>query len=134
MTDHPAAPLLAADLGRLPHTNKRGEQGIIQIPGFATTAGMSQDQAGEAGLLALAIAEGVLEDLEDRHGYRVIAKTDLDAQLRAARTEQARPDELVLYCSRCHNRVLAVDTRSDAPKLHVQIAAQALAAHVEQCR
>ena len=134
MTDHPAAPLLAADLGHLPHTNKRGEKGIIQIPGFATTAGMSEGQAGEAGLLALAIAEGVIEDLEERHGYRVIAKADLDAQLQAARTEQGKPDELVLRCNKCQQPVLKVDVRADQPKLHVSIAAQALSAHVGQCR
>lgn len=134
MAEHPAAPLLAADLGRLPHTNKRGEQGIVQLPGFATSAGMAEEQSADVGLLALAIAEAVIEDLT-KHGYPPTAKADIDARIaKAAAKAETGPNELVLHCNRCRQPVLKVDISAPAPKLHVTVAVMALAAHREQCR
>lgn len=130
--EHPAAPLLAADLGKLPHTNKRGEKGLIHIPGFLSTTGTNPEQAAEVGLLGLAIAEGVIEDLTE-HGYPPTSKADIAAQVDAA-TEKQAAGELVLYCNRCQKPVLRVDASAAAPKLHVKLAAEMLQAHVGQCR
>jgi len=132
MTAHPAAPLLAADLGRLPHTNNRGEQGLIHVPGFLTNTGMAHEQAAEAGLLAQAIAEGVIEDL-GKHGYLVIAKTELDAKVRAIAAAKQAGDELTLLCNRCQRPVVKVNTSGQA-KVHVKTMAAGLAAHAEICR
>lgn len=131
MSSHPAAPLLAADLGNLPHTNNRGEKGLVHVPGFRTS-GMAENQAAENGLLAQAIAEGIIEDLA-KHGYLVVTKAEIQAKVKAAETAQAS-NELVLHCNRCRQIVLKVDTSSPAPKLHVKIAALALTAHAEACR
>jgi hypothetical protein len=131
MTAHPAAPLLAADLGRLPHTNNRGEQGLIHIPGFLSTAGTSPEQAEEVGLLAQAIAEGIIEDLT-KHGFLVIAKTEVDAKVKAMASEKT--GELVLHCNRCQRPVLKVDVSAQYPKLHLRTAVAGLQAHMEACK
>lgn len=133
MTAHPAAPLLAADLGRLPHTNARGEQGLIHVPGFLSTTGMSEEQSAEAGLLAQAIAEGVIEDLQ-KHGYEVIAKADIEASVRAAAAERQTTDEITLYCNRCQRPVIQVDVSGPAPRVHLKTAIMGMQAHVEMCR
>lgn len=130
--EHPAAPLLAADLGKLPHTNARGERGVIHIPGFLSTTGTSPEQAAEVGLLGLAIAEAVIEDLTE-HGYPPTAKSEIDAKVKAAGATQAT-GELVLHCNRCHRPVLRVDVSAASPKVHVGTAAAGLQAHMEQCR
>lgn len=130
--EHPAAPLLAADLGRLPHTNKRGEQGLIHIPGFLSTTGTNPEQTAEVGLLAQAIAEAVIEDLT-KHGYPPTSNADIDARVKAA-TEKQAAGELVLHCNRCQRPILRVDASAAAPKLHVKLALAGLQAHMEQCR
>lgn len=133
MASHPAALLLAQDLGRLPRTNARGELGMIHIPGFLSTTGTSPEQTEEVGLLAQAIAEGVIEDLE-KHGYQVIAKTELDAKVRALAADRQTAGELVLHCNRCQRPVLKVDVAADYPKLHISTAIMGLQAHMDQCR
>jgi hypothetical protein len=132
MMEHPAAPLLAADLGKLPHTNARGERGVIHIPGFLSTTGTSPEQAAEVGLLGLAIAEAVIEDLTV-HGYPPTSKADIDAKIQEVKDKQA-VGELMLHCNRCLRPVLKVDAGADAPKLHVKLSVQMLQAHMEQCR
>lgn len=134
MTAHPAALLLAQDLGALPRTNARGEQGLIHIPGFLSTTGTSPEQSAEVGLLAQAIAEGVIEDLQ-KHGYQVIAKDELDAKVRAlAEDKQQTSSEMVLHCNRCQRPVLKVDVSATHPKLHISTAVMGLQAHMDQCR
>ncbi|MGB3484006.1 MAG: hypothetical protein WBB07_17545 [Mycobacterium sp.] len=132
MADHPAAPLLAADLGRLQHTNNRGEVGMVHLPGFVSTAGMSEEQAGESGMLAQAISEAVIETLEQRYKYRVIHESDIKAQVKAAVAEQAAPVEKVpLRCKRCNTALMNVyvgDNRVDA-KVFVGVLQQ----HLEVC-
>jgi hypothetical protein len=133
LSSHPAAPLLAQDLGHLQHTNARGEVGLVQLPGFMSTAGMSEEQAGEAGLLALAIAEGVIETLEERHGYRVVHKSEIRAQAEKIAAERYSGTEVKLHCNRCQKPIVGVDTSSAAPKVHTKTMAAALAAHAEVC-
>lgn len=133
MASHPAAPLLAADLGRLPHTNARGEQGLIHIPGFLSNAGTSPEQAAEAGLLAQGIAEAVIEDL-GKHGYQVIHKSEINAKVKAMAVETQNSTELVLHCNRCRRPVLKVDVSAANPKLHLPITIAGMQAHMEQCR
>jgi hypothetical protein len=129
---HPAAPLLAADLGRLPHTNGRGEKGFVHIPGFITTTGMSQEQAGEVGLLALAIAEGVIEDLQS-HGYPVQHETQIQARINAATAQKPTPEDITLECNRCHRPAVKVKA-ADRAKVNVTLLVAGLTVHAETCR
>lgn len=132
MANHPAAPLLAADLGRLQHTNGKGEPGVVHVPGFVSTAGMAEAQAEEAGMLALAIAEGCIETLEKRHGYRVIHQSEIKAQVQAAVAQKTAPVEKVpMRCKRCNTELMKLhvgDNRVDA-RLFVQV----LQGHLEVC-
>jgi hypothetical protein len=133
MTSHPAAPLLAADLGSLPHTNARGERGLIHIPGFLSTAGANPEQVAQAGLLAQGIAEGIIEDLE-KHGYQVIHKAEIAAQVKAEAAAKQNTGELTLHCNRCRRPVLEVDVSAENPKLHLATAIAGLSAHMAACR
>lgn len=136
MAEHPAAPLLAQDLGRLQHTNNRGEAGMVHIPGFATSAGMSEEQAGETGLLAQAISEAIIETLERKHDYRVIHESEIQAQAEALATGKHAgdlTDEVVLHCNRCRQPVVKVNAAGE-PRVHVATMAAGLQAHVEKCR
>jgi hypothetical protein len=133
MTAHPAAALLAQDLGRLPHTNARGERGLIHLPGFLQTAGTNPEQAAETGLLALAISEAIIEDLQ-KHGYPPTSETDIKARIRAAVAESAQGGEITLYCNRCQRRVISSDVSAPAPRIHVKTAIITLQAHLEQCQ
>ena len=76
MAKHPAAALIAQDLGQLQHTNDRGEVGLIHLPGFRN-AGAHPGYAQGAGQLAQAIGEAIIETLDKRHGYEVIHRTQL---------------------------------------------------------
>ena len=133
---HPAAALLAADLGHLPHTNAQGEQGIVHIPGFISTAGMGEEQAADAGILAQTLAEAIIEDLA-KHGYHVIHKAELKARATALAAEQHAGDlttrEIVLHCSRCRRPVVKVNTAGQA-KVHVASMAAGLQAHQQVCK
>lgn len=131
MAEHPAAPLLAADFGRLPHTNKLGEKGFVQLPGFGT-AGMSKDQADATGAAGLAIAEAIIEDLQD-HGYPVLSKADIKARIDAAAQGTPPPSDISLLCNRCRHPVLGVKG-VDQAKIHVGTAVALLQAHMEACR
>lgn len=85
MTKHPAAALLAQDLGRLQHTNPRGETGLIHYPGFPNGA---DPGAPGAGALAQALTEAIIETLEARHGYVVVHRSELG---KAQPTDTATP-------------------------------------------
>ena len=134
LMEHPAAPLLAQDLGHLQHTNAHGERGLVCVPGFASNAGMAPEQAEAVGSLALAIAEAAIETLEDKHGYRVIHRTELRAQAEAIAAEKRPSDELTLVCSKCRRPVIKVNTANAQPKVHVGTLVADLAAHEEACR
>ncbi len=131
MAEHPAAPLLAADFGRLPHTNKLGEKGFVQLPGFGT-AGMSKEQADATGAAGLAIAEAIIEDLQE-HGYPVLSKADIKARIDAAAEGTPAPSDISLLCNRCRQPVLGVKG-IDQAKVHVATAVALLQAHLEACR
>lgn len=131
--EHPAAPLLAADLGRLQHTNSRGERGHVGIPGFIRS-GANPDFEQQAGTLALAIAEACIEDL-GVHGYEVIHKTELDtraAELAATQVEQRA--ELPVVCKRCRRRVHGLDATKHEATVDVGVLAALYEAHQETCR
>ena len=123
--EHPAAPLLAKDLGRLPHTNANGELGYIQLPGFSTT-GMGEEQSQATGTLALAVAEAAIESL-DTHGYAVTPKTELTNLRKAAKPAQA-PESIELTCHRCRRPIAKVNTTGQA-KVNVKLLAAGLEAH-----
>jgi len=130
---HPAAPLLAADLGRLERTNSKGERGWVQLPGFMSTAGMGDEQAAQHGLLALAVSEAILETLESKHGYQVLSKDQIAAKINAATTAlTAPPEKTTLRCKRCNGAVLNV--RVDDNRVDVGLLSAALGAHAEVCR
>lgn len=127
---HPAAPLLAAELGRLQHTNDRGETGIIAMPGF-NTAGMSEEQAAETlGPLATGLSEAIIETLDARHGYIVLHRDELPAEPNAT----ADLDGVPIHCNRCRQVVIQRLRIGDYVKIHVPTVLTALQAHMEQCR
>lgn len=129
MAEHPAAPLLARDLGRLQHTNARGEVGIVTLPGFATAAGMSDDQAEQTGALALAIAEGIIETLDQRHGWELVTKAELKT-LRRRATQSTGPAEApISTCKRCGQPIL-----QPGPTIDVATMVRVGMAHLEVCR
>ena len=128
--EHPAAPLLAADLGHLQHTNTNGEQGMVHIPGFVSNAGMSADQTSEVGVLAQAIAEAIIETLEQKHGYRVIHESGIKAQIKAGIAEQGGPTEAPpSKCQKCRKEVFR-------PRAIINVAAvsKLMQAHEQACR
>lgn len=131
MTAHPAAPLLAADFGKLPHTNANGERGLVQLPGFSTS-GMSPEQAEATGTIALGLAEAIIEDLQE-HGYPVLSKADIKARIDAAAKGTPPPSDISLLCNRCRQPVLGVKG-VDQAKIHVGTAVALLQAHMEACR
>ncbi len=131
MTAHPAAPLLAADFGKLPHTNANGERGLVQLPGFSTS-GMSPEQAEATGTIALGLAEAIIEDLQE-HGYPVLSKADIKARIDAAAQGTPPPSDISLLCNRCRQPVLGVKG-VDQAKIHVGTAVALLQAHIEACR
>ena len=131
MTAHPAAPLLAADFGKLPHTNANGERGLVQLPGFSTS-GMSPEQAEATGTIALGLAEAIIEDLQE-HGYPVLSKADIKARIDAAAKGTPPPSDISLVCNRCRQPVLGVKG-VDQAKIHVGTAVALLQAHMEACR
>lgn len=131
MTAHPAAPLLAADFGKLPHTNANGERGLVQLPGFSTS-GMSPEQAEATGTIALGLAEAIIEDLQE-HGYPVLSKADIKARIDAAAQGTPPPSDISLLCNRCRQPVLGVKG-VDQAKIHVGTAVALLQAHMEACR
>ena len=130
MTAHPAAPLLAKDLGRMQHTNNRGETNLVCLPGFGT-AGMTEPEADQAGTFGLAIAEAMIETL-GRHNYQVIAKSELNARVQALAAEK-QADEVTLQCNRCRQPVVRASTAGNA-RVDVKTMAQGLQAHMEMCR
>lgn len=131
MTAHPAAPLLAADFGKLPHTNANGERGLVQLPGFSTS-GMSPEQAEATGTIALGLAEAIIEDLQE-HGYPVLSTADIKARIDAAAKGTPPPSDISLVCNRCRQSVLGVKG-VDQAKIHVGTAVALLQAHMEACR
>ena len=131
MTAHPAAPLLAADFGKLPHTNANGERGLVQLPGFSTS-GMSPEQAEATGTIALGLAEAIIEDLQE-HGYPVLSTADIKARIDAAAKGTPPPSDISLVCNRCRQPVLGVKG-VDQAKIHVGTAVALLQAHMEACR
>ena len=131
MTAHPAAPLLAADFGKLPHTNANGERGLVQLPGFSTS-GMSPEQAEASGTIALGLAEAIIEDLQE-HGYPVLSTADIKARIDAAAKGTPPPSDISLLCNRCRQPVLGVKG-VDQAKIHVGTAVALLQAHMEACR
>ena len=131
MTAHPAAPLLAADFGKLPHTNANGERGLVQLPGFSTS-GMSPEQAEATGTIALGLAEAIIEDLQE-HGYPVLSTADIKARIDAAAKGTPPPSDISLLCNRCRQPVLGVKG-VDQAKIHVGTAVALLQAHMEACR
>ncbi len=131
---HPAAPLLAPRLGRLQHTNDRGETGYIFMPGF-NTSGMSTEQAEATnGPLAQAICEGVIETL-GALGYQVIAKEDIKARARelAAQMAAEQATERTIHCNRCRTPLYQLRIDRDFLKIDATTA-NAVNAHFETCR
>ena len=130
---HPAAPLLAEDLHRLQHTNKRGEVGMISLPGF-NTVGMSEEQIAEqAGPLALGISEAIIETLT-KHGYPPTHKTDIKARIDAAiaAATSEGPSTIELLCNRCQRPV--VRAKTSPAKVSVRTMVDDLSAHLETCQ
>lgn len=132
---HPAADLLAQDFGQLQHTNNRGETGLLHMPGFHQT-GMSDEQSQHNGTLALALAEGIIETLEQRHGYRVIAKDDLNAKIAAEVAKLAAapgPTEKIIICSRCRAPLFRLRLDREHVKIDTNTV-NAAYAHMQDCR
>lgn len=135
---HPAAALLAADFGRLQHTNERGETGMLHMPGFMT-AGMSDEQAAETlGPLATGLAEAIIETLQDRHGYLVVQRDQLDVTaqgIAATQTEAMAANGVPIHCNRCRQPVIQRLRMTDPSyiKIHVPTVLAALQAHAETC-
>jgi hypothetical protein len=101
---HPAAPLIAQDFGRLQHTNDRGETGVLSMPGFTTT-GMTPEQAAETvGPLAIGVAEAIIETLDQRYGYLLVQRQELEA--RSANTVDQGLDGVPIHCSNCRQVVI----------------------------
>jgi hypothetical protein len=133
MATHPAAPLLAADLGHLPHTNKAGQRGIIQLPGFMSNAGMSDEQAQQVGTLALAIAEAIIEDLT-QHGYPPTHETTITSRIQNVINQRENPADITLHCNRCHRPVIEASTNTPTPHIHVANTINGLTKHTENCQ
>lgn len=130
--EHPAAPLLAADLGRLPHTNKHGERNVVHVPGFMSTAGANPEFAEHAGTLALAVAEAVIEDL-GQHGFEVIHKSDIQARVAEIATEDTR-EVLPVVCKRCRQRVHGLDETGNEALVDIPVLLALYEAHMQGCR
>jgi len=137
MTHHPAAPLLAQDFGRLQHTNDRGEVGILHLPGFLTS-GMSDEQIAETlGPLATGLSEAMIETLDQRHGYLVIHRDELEAtarQIAGEAMESQGVDGVPIHCNRCRTVVIQRLRVTDYVKIHVPTVLAALQAHMDTCR
>jgi len=132
---HPAAPLLAADFGRLQHTNDHGETGVLHMPGFNAT-GMSEEQIAESlGPLATGLAEAIIETLQ-RHGYSVIHADQLEATARRIAQEHldvTAGDGIPIHCNRCRQVAIKRLAISDWVKIHVPSVLAALQAHLDNC-
>ena len=127
MTAHPAAPLLAADFGKLPHTNANGERGLVQLPGFSTS-GMSPEQAEATGTIALGLAEAIIEDLQE-HGYPVLSKADIKSRIDAAVAAAGGPAEpQASVCKDCRQPLL-----KPGNAIHVPTMISALQQHLDAC-
>lgn len=137
MTHHPAAPLIAQDFGRLQHTNDRGETGVLHMPGFLT-AGMSDEQISDTiGPLATGLSEAIIETLDQRHGYLVIHRDQLEAtaqRIAGEAMDDQSLDGVPIHCNRCRAVVIQRLRVSDFVKIHVPTVLAALQAHAEQCR
>lgn len=133
---HPAAPLLAADFGRLQHTNDHGETGVLHMPGFNAT-GMSEEQIAESlGPLATGLAEAIIETLQARHGYSVIHADQLEATARRIaqeRLDATAGDGVPIHCNRCRQVVIQRLAISDWVKIHVPSVLAALQGHIDTC-
>jgi hypothetical protein len=132
---HPAAELLAQDLGRLQHTNEHGETGVLSIPGFHT-AGMSDEQAAETiGMIGVGLCEAMIETLDVRHGYVVISRDQLDALTASAAGPDQGIDGVPIHCNRC--RVPVIQrlrlTNPEFVKINTVAVLAALQAHIETC-
>jgi len=136
---HPAADLLAQDLGRLQHTNDRGETGIIALPGFMT-AGMSEEQAAETlGPLAVGLCEAMIETLDVRHGYVVVERDEIErraAELAAEANGAMSTDGVAIHCNRCRQPVIHRLRMTDPTfvKVHVPTLLGAFREHAENCK
>lgn len=132
--EHPAAPGLAARLGGLPHTNKRGEKGEICLPGFRTTTGNNAEVAERNGIMGLAVAEGVIEALSE-DGYRVIHDDELDARARALAIDKAPDAETrAVRCNRCTKVVFNLNIAVGDPVVDISMINMAIDAHQQVCR
>ena len=132
---HPAAELLAQDLGRLQHTNDHGETGIVSLPGFHT-AGMSDEQTAETiGTIGVGLVEAKIAPLDVRHGYVVISRDQLDALTAASSVDQGI-DGVPIHCNRCRVPVIQRLRLSNPEfvKINTTAVLAALQAHVETCR
>lgn len=134
MATHPAAPLLAADLGRLQHTNNRGETGYIYMPGFHRP-GASDEENQANGALALGIAEGIIETLSARHRYRVIHEDELEAKVQdlADQNTTSQDDSVDVHCNRCRTPLFLLHTARDTVKIDADTIAAAQT-HMDICR
>lgn len=133
MAEHPAAPGLAARLGALPHTNNRGERGLVHIPGFLTTTGTSPEMLEQNGTLGLAIAEATIEALGE-NGWRVIADDELEAHARELAAEKAPDtDARSVKCNRCLGVVFNLNIAAGDPVIDIRMIGLAVDAHQAVC-
>ena len=130
---HPAAPLIAQDFGRLQHTNDRGETGVLSMPGFTTT-GMSAEQAAETvGPLAIGVAEAIIETLDQRYGYIVVQRQELEAR---TNTVDQGLDGVPIHCSNCRGVVIQRLRLTDPSYVKINAAevGAVLIEHAKVCR
>lgn len=131
---HPAAPLLAPKLGRLRHTNDRGETNWLPLPGFLT-AGMAPEQAESTNLLGQAICEALIETLDVDCGYVVISHDELEAKAQEMAEGDDEPVKgVTVHCNRCRAELFDLRLASEFVKANPQTLIDVLVAHQAVCQ